>query len=232
MILAAGNAALLRSMPPQTRLPPYLRQLERVLARLETAMLLSELDGFLAGVIVCPEMILPSEWLPVALDPDEEGDPVLEHENDARLILRHYNAVLRDLDRGRYAPLFDIDTRHDEILWELWIEGFERAMTLRPEAWDSFLLDPDEAVLRALVGLRKLVAMTDAPADSSDELGALLTETAPDLIPDWVQTLHAERLSNSMDHFSNAPALSTKVGRNEPCPCGSGKKYKKCCGMN
>ena len=23
-----------------------------------------------------------------------------------------------------------------------------------------------------------------------------------------------------------------KVGRNEPCPCGSGKKYKKCCGMN
>ncbi|WP_408906108.1 UPF0149 family protein [Nguyenibacter vanlangensis] len=62
-------------MPPQTRLPPYLRQLERVLARLETAMLLSELDGFLAGVIVCPEMILPSEWLPVALDPDEEGDP-------------------------------------------------------------------------------------------------------------------------------------------------------------
>ncbi|WP_462431052.1 SEC-C metal-binding domain-containing protein, partial [Bilophila wadsworthia] len=21
-----------------------------------------------------------------------------------------------------------------------------------------------------------------------------------------------------------------KVGRNEPCPCGSGKKYKKCCG--
>lgn len=24
--------------------------------------------------------------------------------------------------------------------------------------------------------------------------------------------------------------LSVKVGRNDPCPCGSGKKYKKCCG--
>jgi uncharacterized protein len=22
-----------------------------------------------------------------------------------------------------------------------------------------------------------------------------------------------------------------KIGRNEPCPCGSGKKYKKCCGL-
>ncbi len=26
------------------------------------------------------------------------------------------------------------------------------------------------------------------------------------------------------------PVESTKIGRNEPCPCGSGKKYKKCCG--
>ncbi|PYD55374.1 hypothetical protein CFR75_16975 [Komagataeibacter xylinus] len=40
------------------------------------------------------------------------------------------------------------------------------------------------------------------------------------------------RLSDSMDQFSNVPAMSTKVGRNEPCPYGSGKKYKKCCGMN
>jgi preprotein translocase subunit SecA len=27
-------------------------------------------------------------------------------------------------------------------------------------------------------------------------------------------------------------AVSTKIGRNEPCPCGSGKKYKKCCGKD
>jgi len=26
-------------------------------------------------------------------------------------------------------------------------------------------------------------------------------------------------------------ARSSKVGRNDPCPCGSGKKYKKCCGQ-
>ena len=26
------------------------------------------------------------------------------------------------------------------------------------------------------------------------------------------------------------PLVSNKVGRNDPCPCGSGKKYKKCCG--
>lgn len=29
---------------------------------------------------------------------------------------------------------------------------------------------------------------------------------------------------------TNAPVIVTKIGRNEPCPCGSSKKYKKCCG--
>ncbi|MBE6645102.1 MAG: preprotein translocase subunit SecA [Ruminococcaceae bacterium] len=32
--------------------------------------------------------------------------------------------------------------------------------------------------------------------------------------------------------ITKKPATSNKVGRNDPCPCGSGKKYKKCCGMN
>jgi len=37
---------------------------------------------------------------------------------------------------------------------------------------------------------------------------------------------------HSVDTMKRAPSQRTqpKVGRNEPCPCGSGKKYKKCCG--
>ena len=55
----------------------------------------------------------------------------------------------------------------------------------------------------------------------------------------------AERISNvTYTHpnedgsVSEEPDLATvaaevpKVGRNDPCPCGSGKKYKKCCGAN
>jgi SEC-C motif-containing protein len=33
----------------------------------------------------------------------------------------------------------------------------------------------------------------------------------------------------SGDMVKPKPAVSSKVGRNEPCPCGSGRKYKKCC---
>ena len=42
--------------------------------------------------------------------------------------------------------------------------------------------------------------------------------------------------NNSNLHNENNKNINTsekkqKVGRNEPCPCGSGKKYKKCCGL-
>ncbi len=33
------------------------------------------------------------------------------------------------------------------------------------------------------------------------------------------------------DLVAAKPLRLTKIGRNEPCPCGSGKKYKKCCGL-
>jgi SWIM/SEC-C metal-binding protein len=38
---------------------------------------------------------------------------------------------------------------------------------------------------------------------------------------------------SDLDRLLNPPKpmiAETKVGRNDPCPCGSGKKYKKCCG--
>ncbi len=45
-------------------LPRHLKQLEQELLALnEEAMLLEVLDGFIAGLLVCPELIMPSEWL-------------------------------------------------------------------------------------------------------------------------------------------------------------------------
>jgi len=42
----------------------------------------------------------------------------------------------------------------------------------------------------------------------------------------------SEGFADGRARVSNKPATSKKVGRNDPCPCGSGKKYKKCCGQN
>jgi hypothetical protein len=53
------------------------------------------------------------------------------------LVMEHYNNVARTLMKrpDRYSPLFSVDTSNGDILWELWIEGFEKAVALHPAAW-------------------------------------------------------------------------------------------------
>ena len=51
-----------------------------------------------------------------------------------------------------------------------------------------------------------------------------------DIIP--AVTLGGETVSSNAPASAPRKADGTKVGRNDPCPCGSGKKYKKCCGFN
>ena len=44
------------------------------------------------------------------------------------------------------------------------------------------------------------------------------------------EALRASLLKELTDAMKPGPVKRVKIGRNEPCPCGSGKKYKKCCG--
>ncbi len=48
--------------------------------------------------------------------------------------------------------------------------------------------------------------------------------------PEKQEQMHKEIFEMFQESTPAQPTKSTKVGRNEPCPCGSGKKYKKCCG--
>jgi preprotein translocase subunit SecA len=45
-----------------------------------------------------------------------------------------------------------------------------------------------------------------------------------------LSVLQEHRQVSSSAHTSEPRRNAPKVGRNDPCPCGSGKKYKKCCG--
>lgn len=217
-------------------LPPRLKVLDKKLMDLEV-MMLTELEGLLAGVIVCPDLLPPSAWLPLVWTTDD-GEPVV-FDNSSQvqavvgLIMDHYNSVIDDLDKGRYEPVFDIDTRNGDTLWELWAEGFMKAISLSPDSWDVYLRSADEEVSGALAMLMTLIEIADGQSPLDEARTDELTEQAPDLIPRCVQTLHFERLKT---HPFGMPrkqeAKGARPGRNEACPCGSGKKYKKCCGLN
>ncbi len=51
-------------------------------------------------------------------------------------------------------------------------------------------------------------------------------------LPEWEKHLTAEKRKELYKAQKNSKTVvnEVKVGRNDPCPCGSGKKYKKCCG--
>ena len=53
-------------------------------------------------------------------------------------------------------------------------------------------------------------------------------------LPQWDALLTKERREElyKLEKSSHTVIKPPKVGRNDPCPCGSGKKYKKCCGAN
>jgi len=133
--------------------------------------------------------------------------------------------VSRRLD---IAESLDIDERDGDVLSEFCVDGFSDAIALRPDAWDAAAADSEWAD-----PWRRLLALIAIARDESDldsvEINAFQDRAVAELT-DTVQRLHAARArvsetkANAMETI--APA---KTGRNDPCPCGSGKKRKHCC---
>jgi len=220
------------------------KQLAHALLDLDDeAMLIEELDGFVAGLLVCPEMIPPSIWLPRIWHRDGGTEPVFQDLAHAKklmaLVMAHYNDVARTLfERPQhYAPIFAVDRRRKEVLWKLWIEGFAAAVTLKPAAWQLFMT-ADRDTAKAWTGLMMLAEVSRRdPRFSPSQIDAI-SRSAHEHIAGWVTSLNAWRLDTQAptpglaENAIFAPTPAGKVGRNDPCPCGSGKKYKKCCGLN
>jgi uncharacterized protein len=226
------------------RLSRNAKQLAEALLDLEgEAMLLEELDGYIVALIVCPELIPPSIWMPPIWNREGNTDPVfrdIEHANKLMALLKaHYNDVASTLfERPHlYGPIFTIDRRHREILWELWMAGFEAAVALKPAAWQVFAT-ADRDTANAWSGLMMLADVARRDTRFSSKQIDIVTSQAHESIAGWVQDLNAWRLNRDAP-FHNRVAYSGdvrtpfgKTGRNEVCPCGSGKKYKRCCGLN
>ena len=110
---------------------------------------LSELDGFLAGLVAGPEVVPRSEWLAEVWDnedPDYADDA--EQQSVEQAILDRYAAIQSGLDANPLA--------YSAILWqdeagtlvaEDWAAGFMQAVSLRANAWQPALVDEDASML-------------------------------------------------------------------------------------
>lgn len=201
-------------------------------------MTVSELDGYVTGILSCPELIPPSEWLPhVWGESGDAGFPDLKTaEATIGAVMAHYNAVAGDMTRTPWIePIYEVDPNSDETLWEPWVDGFTRAMSLRADAWQELLDQADDETRSALIFMFALQEINEGTSKLTEEEVDEVDLEAPDLIPNLVAEIllvARPELIVKADTVSRPVAANKRPGRNDPCPCGSGRKYKQCCGRN
>jgi uncharacterized protein len=202
------------------------------------AMNLEELDGFFAALIAGPETVMPSEYNREVFG-GEMSDACefssLEEANEIfGLMMRHWNAIAGTLFNGEvYVPLL-LEDEHGVAHGNDWARGFMRGMHMRHDGWAELVEDEEHGGW--LIPMMMLCHEHDA--DPKMRPQPITPEKREDIIVHMAAGLvgaYRYFQAHQKAYVGNTSApesrrTASKVGRNDPCPCGSGKKYKKCCG--
>ncbi len=195
----------------------------------DRSMALSDLDGFLTAVAIGPDRIKPSEWLP-RIWGDETPEFLSEEEANRVIgtILGRYNQIITQLrdDPGSYQPLIR-QNEHGQVIARDWVAGFMDGVALRFHGWQALLKSKEYRNDFAPIAVHLTDAQGNSPLNPEEENVKALIEQAAELIPAAVRSI--DRFFKQTRPFFEG---GTKVGRNDPCFCGSGKKFKKCCGRH
>ena len=204
------------------------------------AMMLDTMDGYLHAVAIGPVTLKPQEWLPPIWGHTPAQGMVppaqsLEQINRIlQLVMRHFNCIIAGLevpspDIYPHWSVMEFDGREFEDA-ESWAWGFVQGMDLRRADWQSLLETERGRAWYRPIGLLgeddfgpEQETLTRTPAQRA-ELALQIPEAVLGMHAHWLP------LRLAVHERAVARALQAKVGRNEPCPCGSGKKFKKCCG--
>ena len=215
-----------------------LDRLETLLDTFPEAVDLEMLDGFLTALICSPEPVTISQYMPYVLGcEDSEIDQDLAQVQELyALIGRHWNVITGLLtEEGACEPLFI--EYEDGLHGNSWALGFMHGMALGGEAWTELLDDDDQGDMLMPI----LVLAHEADPDPETRPGPIgpedremLFEGIAAAVPGVFAYFEPHRRGEAVGAKPNGGTLRSvpKLGRNAPCPCGSGKKYKGCCGKN
>ena len=111
----------------------------------------------------------------------------------------------------------------------MWIDGFERAMQLRPDAWKETALSDDEAAA-AVCAILALNDIFYGPSTLTEEAEDELDWLAPELIPEFVANLYAWTKTREMDRRA-ASAAGFPGGVHGVDPLAFGRAVVKRCAL-
>jgi uncharacterized protein len=204
----------------------------------EDAMDLEEMDGFFAALICGPVTVLPSEYLSEIWGTGEAPfTDTADLEEFLNLAMRHWNFIARELHSPdlTFVPLLGAEEARELPRGNRWARGFLRGVGMCRDEWKEIFEDDDKFAM--LLAVMALVHEND----SDPEMRTWKTLPSPKIrehvcvgLGVSTQRLHdyfrSHRLREPRRGTGTARQTKIKIGRNEPCYCGSGKKYKHCCG--
>jgi uncharacterized protein len=205
----------------ESSLPLSPEQIEDVLAR--SGMNVDWATGFFAALHTGPDLVAPSDWVP-HLTP--EGGFADNQEAGATIatLLHLYGRVGKVMadNAGMLCP--DPD---DVDSIESWCSGYFLGSRLHPHWKDDRVAVAASIVFAVLGGEFPTEELKEPDGKPMSDVDGWLERHRRELRD------HVRRM---WDHWApkrraSAEALRARgqIGRNDPCPCGSGKKYKKCC---
>jgi len=226
-------------------------QLERLAALLEQRAVpfrgfnLEALDGYLSALVLSPEAVAPDEWQPPIWGaPPRWNDEAERAQVDALLQDQWQLALQRACFDGDelpddLAPLLwlpedpDAAADGDEAALDVgrdWAFGFFRGVDLREAAWERWLDENDwiDEIFQLLDQLASGEVFDPDPTQAPTPIGYRQRLDIIASLPGMLADLHRHRI----DALTPRQPLRRDAlpERNAPCPCGSGRKYKKCCG--
>jgi uncharacterized protein len=201
-----------------------------------------EIDGFFAALICSPETAKPSQYLSEIwggeMADDEAFDDRQELQDFLSLLMRHWNSIVCILEKGEiFGPLLFQDeegTAHGND----WARGFMRGVSFHHESWKELINDEEHG--GPLIPIMILAHEHDPDPEMrpyKDNVDAELREKLILGIAGAVTAIYRyfapqrRRMAAGLGAEGTANRQAKlKIGRNDPCRCGSGKKYKHCCG--
>lgn len=133
-----------------------------------------------------------------------------------------YKIILEDPEKIRQGSFADLREElgfaDKSIIFTGFLEGLNQSLREKLELEEI----ADDTEIRLDIDFEKLfIAMHEAKADWLYHIKA------------WDNIIDPAKQQQMLYDWRQSKIVrSEKIGRNDPCPCGSGKKYKKCCGKN
>jgi uncharacterized protein len=203
----------------------------------------TRVHGFLTSIVSGP-MIMPSEWLPVIFSgPDEDDHPwesMAQAQRATTLVMRLYNEIASDLRGGGRHFSIIIDRLGDPgeslDLADDWCKGYALGIAPREDEWKTAMEAPElqDAFfpILALAHPEKPESLDPVKhPENYEELVDELPRCAVAIYEWWRKRLVASMQAGAFGspHFGTVRRATPKISPKAPCPCGSGKKHKRCC---